>query len=594
MPKADGPSRHPNRFSIPSWMALRQCQAAFSYRPETLRGKTLKFHCQRHTQHSALGDSRRFILWLEVIGMEINADWIQDKTPRFMRCPSCSRLMVDASSLPCGHTFCQGCARKCVEEGACQKRECRKPVSMDSMKPNHAVRESIQELDIKCQGCHEIVQVQGFEQHCRQCGKLTVVCSKGCEETIPYREKETHDCVLHLKKQIQGLRQQNEKLAAELDHFKQEMQGLRKVNQTLSSREKKTAQDNERSVAEVRKLITQRLPFLKKVASAPLPLPPSPLTFLIREADYKGNHGYGEAKSNIVEAGGLRWRASFWESVYTRFLLHAEGGRGAPSPWTLTAQSLTVKILRKGGEGGAPATNRLEGATFSSEKGVVGMVSWWEWSELTNPSFGFLDPQGTLHLEVSLEGAAMSPSPPPQRPTVWEAEATLQLRNFTSSLREEDDSIFSPSVHVGGKEWRVGVRKLGGYYFHLQCNPEERSAWSLDVDWTISLLSAEGGQGNDEREEDSWEVNREDPRTSWLSIPDASIARFLTGDSATVVNSANGPHDLKIKMTPLPVGSPGPISAPFIALSTAPQCSRFYVVQIYGFQSGMPRTTPAR
>ncbi|CAG0906081.1 unnamed protein product [Cyprideis torosa] len=251
--------------------------------------------------------------------------------------------------------------------------------------------------------------------------------------------------------------------------------------------------------------------------------------------DYLGEYENGEAKSYVVEAGGLRWRVSFWASGWTRFLLHAEGGRGAPSPWTLTVQFLTVKVLRKGREGGEPVTYRLEGATFSSQKGVVGMLSGWSWSELTDPSWGFLHPQGRLHLEVSFEGAAMSPSPPPQRPTVWEAEATLQLRNLTSSLREDGDRIYSPSVHVGGKEWRVRVDRLsGGYDFSLQCNPEERSAWSLEVDWTISLLSADGGWGKEEEKRDGEEVSREYPYTYALYIPRASVDRFLTGDTLSV------------------------------------------------------------
>ncbi|CAG0899644.1 unnamed protein product [Cyprideis torosa] len=322
------------------------------------------------------------------------------------------------------------------------------------------------------------------------------------------------------------------------------------------------------------------------------------MTFAFKKSDYQGDRRNGEAKSNVVEAGGLRWKASVWESGFlcTRFLLHAEGATGAPSPWTLTAQSLTLKVLRKGGEGGAPHTLRLEGVTFSSEKGVVGMLSGWGWSDLTNPSNRFFDPQGTLYLEVSFEGAAMSPSPPPQRPTVWEAKATLELWDLTSSLREDGDSIYSPSVHVGGKEWRVRVWRSSSYYFFsLQCNPEERSDWALKVDWTISLLSwsplmmeTNLGGGNEERKGHGEGVRRGDPTTSWLSIPDASIDRFLAGDTAIAVNSANGPPDLELNMAPLPVGSPGPISTPFIALSTASQCSLFNVVQISGFQSGMP------
>ncbi|CAG0908726.1 unnamed protein product [Cyprideis torosa] len=315
------------------------------------------------------------------------------------------------------------------------------------------------------------------------------------------------------------------------------------------------------------------------------------MTFAIKKSDYQSDDENGEAKSNIVEAGGLRWRVSFWvpsSSSPDRILVHAEGGRGAPSPWTLTVQSLTVKVLRKGREGGAPRTLRLDEATFSSDKGVVGMIPASTWSNLIRPSFGFVDPQGTLHLEVSFEGPSLSPSPPPQRPTVWEAEATLQLRDFTSSLREWDDKIYSPSVHVGGKEWRVMVwRWRGDYSFRLQCTPEERNPWSLRADWTISLLSEGGGGGNEEEKRDGEEVRRGDPSTSILSIPDASIGRFLTGDTLSVVNPANGPHDLKLNMAPLPTESPGPISAPFIALPTAPQCSRFGV-QISCFRSGMP------
>ncbi|CAG0891056.1 unnamed protein product [Cyprideis torosa] len=312
------------------------------------------------------------------------------------------------------------------------------------------------------------------------------------------------------------------------------------------------------------------------------------MTFSVKKSDYQGDSSSGEAKSNVVEAGGLRWRVSFfWESKrMTRFLVHAEGGRGAPSPWTLTVQSLTVKVLRKG-KGGEPRTYRLEGATFSSEKGVVGMISRWGWYGLTDPSEGFLDPQGTLHVEVSFEGASMSPSPPPQRPTVWEAEASLQLRDFTSSLREEGDRIYSPSVHVGGKEWRVMlVRSDGVDSFSLLCNPEERSDWSLKADWTITLLSVEGGRRNGEEKMDGVEFSRGSPYAYALNIPRASVDRFLTGDtlSVAVVNPANGPPDLKLKMAPLPVGSPGPRSAPLVPLSTAPQWSRFHVVQLPGFQ----------
>ncbi|CAG0900174.1 unnamed protein product [Cyprideis torosa] len=577
-------------------------------------------------------------------GMDIEAEWIVDPIPNSTKCSISFDLMFDALMLPsCGHTFCGPCARGCLEsQGKCPL--CQRPSSASALVPNHALRHVVGELRARCpeEGCGEVVEVQNLGLHRRNCISKTTACPKGCGREMLNREKGGHDCVEFLTEQCEALRQENQRLRDQLGQRDEALatalrrdqenaalrgqlrslqQALREQNERFTNEMKrqhgvvqdqleKFTMDMKQQYERMANEMDQRFQHLMD----PLPTPslggaPSPaplaagtsgaaafeglpgMTFLLRKSDYEG----GEAKSNVVEAGGLKWKVSVWESGWTRFLLHAEGGRGAPSPWTLTVQSLTVKVLRKGGEGGAPLTLRLEGATFSSEKGVVGMVTALTWGYLTQPSTGFVDPQGTLHLEVSFEGPSMSPSPPPQRLTVWEAEATLQLREFTSSLREDFDSIFSPSIHVGGKEWRVRVvRSSGDYYFRLQCNPEERSEWFLRADWTISLLSAEGGGRNEEEKGDGNEVSRGDPRTFGLLIPDDSIGRFLTGDSASAVNSANGPPDLKLNMAPLPAESPGPISAPFIALSTAPQRSRFYVVQIYGFQSGMPRTTPAR
>ncbi|CAG0884002.1 unnamed protein product [Cyprideis torosa] len=449
--------------------------------------------------------------------MGIETEWLIDPVPESLKCPICLNPPLDAVLLsPCGHTVCESCARKwLLKERKRTCPSCKAQTSYDSRLPNHTVRGVVGELRVRCpeEGCDEQLQLQDLDVHRRECVTKTTTCPGGCGRKLLNKEKVTHNCVEYLTEENKQLKDQMRKKDEELAILRQGLQDLQTTSLGGAPSPAPLAAGTSGEAA-------FRLPEME---------------FRLKRSDWKGDGRNGEVQSNVVEAGGLRWRVSFWVSGWTRFLLHAEGGRGAPSPWTLTAQSLTVKILRKGGEGGAPATLRLEGATFSSEKGVVGMLSGWDWRELTNPSFGFVDPQGTLHLEVSFEGAAMSPSPPPQRPTVWEAEATLQLRDFTSSLRGEDDSIHSPSVHVGGKEWRVWVRKLyGGYLFSLLCNPEERSEWSLRVDWTISLLSAGGGGGNEEEKRDGKEVYRGRPYTSWLSIPPASIARFLTGDSATV------------------------------------------------------------
>ncbi|CAG0889882.1 unnamed protein product [Cyprideis torosa] len=258
------------------------------------------------------------------------------------------------------------------------------------------------------------------------------------------------------------------------------------------------------------------------------------MTFTIKKSAYQGDTSKGEAKSNVIEAGGLRWSVSFWMSVWPRFMVHVEGGRGAPSTWTLSAQFLTLNLLRKGGEGRAPLTHRLQEATFSSDQRVVGMVPGWSWITLTNPSWGFLDAEGALQVEVYFEGASMSPTPPPQRPTVWEAEATLQLRGVNSTLRDWGDMIFSPSVHVGGVDWRVWVGRDGGsYYVRLLCNVEERNDWSLKADWTITLLTTKGA--GKEKKTEGAEVSRGAPWTrSLLSISPNSIGNYLTGDTASI------------------------------------------------------------
>ncbi|CAG0907004.1 unnamed protein product [Cyprideis torosa] len=534
--------------------------------------------------------------------MDIETEWIVDPIPKSMKCSICFKLMLDALLLPsCGHTFCGPCARDCAErQGKCPL--CMQPSSPDSLRPNHALRHVVGELRARCpeDGCGEVVEVQNLGLHRRNCISKTTACPKGCGREMLNREKGGHDCVEFLTEQCEALRQKNQRLRDQLgqrdealatalrrDQENAALRGqLRSLQQALREQNERFTNDMKRQHGVVQDQLEKFTMDMKqqyermanemdqRLQQLMDPLPttslggaasPAPLAagtsgkselrfrglrlpkmeFRVETSDWKGDFMNGEVESNIVEARGLKWRVTVWESGLTRFLLHAEGGRGAPSPWTLTAQFLTVKLLRKGRRE-APVTLRLDGDTFSSEKGVVGMVTAWLWIELTFPLYGFVDLQGTLHLEVSFEGASMSPSHPPQRPTVWEAEATFQLREFTSSLREDGDRIYSPSVHVGGKEWRVMVRRgLREYAFYLQCNPEERNAWSLRADWTITLLSAGGGGGNEEKKEDGVEV----------------------------VNSANGPHDLKLKMAPLPVGSPGPISAPFIALSTAPQCS---------------------
>ncbi|CAG0898831.1 unnamed protein product [Cyprideis torosa] len=443
--------------------------------------------------------------------MEINADWIQDKMFNSMRCPSCSRLMVDASSFPCHDTFCQGCADRCAELNECL--ECHKPVSIDSMKPNETVRNIILELNMKCpaDGCHVDIQVKDFKQHLRDCDRFIMDCTKDCGETILYREQETHDCVSHLKEQMQDLRQ------------------------SLTSR----VEENERLAAEVRKLVLPRLRILRVVASANLALSNSPLIFSIRKADYQCDKDTGEAKSNVIKAGGMRWWVTFWG--VNRFLIHAEKDKGDPSPWTLHADSITLKVLKKGGTTGPSLTHRLLEATISSDKGVVGMFSQrGGLPQLIYPRNGFLDAEGTVHMEIFFAGASISPNPPPQLPIVPEAEATLQISDLTSSLREEGDSIFSPSVHVGGAEWRVRVGRRYGYYnygyynFSLMCSPEEKEDWSLRADCNITVLSAVEGGRNEEGKKDGVEFSRGIPRTYWLRIRQDAIDRFLTGDILSV------------------------------------------------------------
>ncbi|CAG0905566.1 unnamed protein product [Cyprideis torosa] len=451
--------------------------------------------------------------------MGIETEWLIDPVPESLKCPICLHPPLDAVLLsPCGHTVCESCARRwLLKERKRTCPSCKARTSYDSRLPNHTVRGVVGELRVRCpeEGCDEQLQLQNLDVHRRQCVTKTTTCPGGCGRKLLNKEKVTHNCVEYLTEENKQLRDQMRKKDEELARLRQRFQDL---PTTSLGRAPSSAPLAARTSGEAA-FRFQGLPKME---------------FRLKESDWNGEEENGEVQSNVVEAGGLRWSVTLWISDMPRLLVQAESGEGAPSPWTLTVQSLTVKVQRKGREGGAPATHRLDGATFSSEKEVVGMLSGWSWRGLTNPSNGFVDSQGTLHLEVSFEGAAMSPSPPPQRPTVWEAEATLQLREFTSSLREWGDSIFSPSVHVGGEEWRVRVSRWGGYSFYLQCNPEERNAWSLRADWSISLLSAGGGGGNEEMKGDGEEVRRGRPLISGLYIPDYFIARFLTGDTARV------------------------------------------------------------
>ncbi|CAG0885215.1 unnamed protein product [Cyprideis torosa] len=343
----------------------------------------------------------------------------------------------------------------------------------------------------------------------------------------------------------------NSECQAELQRSRQEVQQLQEEAVALASSLEELLREREQMISSLQRELeavrkTTELPSATEAATSLVEETAKPkeqatdflipnMIFTIKKSDENV-----EAKSEVVEAGGLRWWVSVLKSTYyayTSFLVHAERGVGAPSPWTLTVQSLTLKVLRKGGEGGAPftCTLRLEEASFSSEKGVVGMLSLWGWVYLIHPLNGFIDSQGTLHVEFSFEGPSMSPSRLPQRPTVWQAEATVQLRNFTSSLREDWGLISSPSVHVGGVEWRVTVGRLNGSYgFFLQCYSEKRSDWSLKVDYTVTVLSAEGGGRNEEEKGDGQELIRAVPWKGVLDIPEVSIATFLVADTLSV------------------------------------------------------------
>ncbi|CAG0880757.1 unnamed protein product [Cyprideis torosa] len=109
--------------------------------------------------------------------------------------------------------------------------------------------------------------------------------------------------------------------------------------------------------------------------------------------------------------------------------------------------------------------------------------------------------------KVSKAPAAERPPPPSQRCNPEERSDWSLKADFTITVLSAE----------GGK-----------------CNPEERSDWSLKADYTITVLSAEGGWRNEEGKGDGEEVSREYPRISGLYIPTADIRRFLTRDTATV------------------------------------------------------------
>ncbi|CAG0910387.1 unnamed protein product, partial [Cyprideis torosa] len=106
---------------------------------------------------------------------------------------------------------------------------CQRPSSPNALVPNHTVRHVVGELRARCpeDGCGEVVEVQNFVLHRRDCTTRTTTCPKGCGREMLKKEKGGHDCVKYLTEECEALRQENQRLRDEKGHLRQENQLLR-------------------------------------------------------------------------------------------------------------------------------------------------------------------------------------------------------------------------------------------------------------------------------------------------------------------------------------------------------------------------------
>ncbi|TNM96813.1 hypothetical protein fugu_014969 [Takifugu bimaculatus] len=107
-----------------------------------------------------------------------------------LMCPVCYEIFTDPMLLPCSHSFCRGCLKRCWDTGLRECPVCRKKVNKSSASSNLALKNV----------CEAVMQVKKEKLNCNLHGeklKLFCVIDKEpiCVVCQTSRRHKTHDCL---------------------------------------------------------------------------------------------------------------------------------------------------------------------------------------------------------------------------------------------------------------------------------------------------------------------------------------------------------------------------------------------------------------
>ena len=140
------------------------------------------------------GDSGIYYHLVLVMGFAVYR--FVDSVDQNLICGICSAVLDDAVLSPCGHSFCQSCLDRWLDQPGCNScPECRGRMCISEARPILSIRNLINGLNMRCtyasRGCDVIVTLERSKTHADRCGYAPVKCV-GCERETDRQNLPTH------------------------------------------------------------------------------------------------------------------------------------------------------------------------------------------------------------------------------------------------------------------------------------------------------------------------------------------------------------------------------------------------------------------
>lgn len=137
-----------------------------------------------------------------------------EEIPEDFLCPICQDALEDPIQIPtCEHIFCTFCITEWMDDSlSCPVDRMPIRAAQQLKKPSRFFLNQYNRLKIKCKfslnGCEEIVEIDRLMNHESNCSfnpDLTVQCDRRCGAMLTRLERQTHNCVFHLRNLLTDL-----------------------------------------------------------------------------------------------------------------------------------------------------------------------------------------------------------------------------------------------------------------------------------------------------------------------------------------------------------------------------------------------------